>query len=76
MLINLRWKIQILGMKNYEVAAAAALSESKFSRRDVVCRWAVRASSCWVRIRATFSADSPSWVRRASASALSAARGP
>jgi plasmid maintenance system antidote protein VapI len=32
MLVNLRWKIQIAGRKNYEVAAAAALSESKFSR--------------------------------------------
>ncbi len=32
MLVNLRWKIQISGRKNYEVAAAANLSESKFSR--------------------------------------------
>ena len=32
MLINLRWKIQMLGCKNYQVAAAANLSESKFSR--------------------------------------------
>lgn len=32
MLVNLRWKIQTLGMKNYEVATAAQLSESKFSR--------------------------------------------
>jgi hypothetical protein len=31
MLINLRWKIQTTGRKNYEVAAAS-LSESKFSR--------------------------------------------
>lgn len=31
MLINLRWKIQTAGRKNYEVAAAS-LSESKLSR--------------------------------------------
>jgi hypothetical protein len=32
MLVNLRWKIQTSGQKNYQVAAAAHLSESKFSR--------------------------------------------
>jgi plasmid maintenance system antidote protein VapI len=32
MLINLSWKIRTLGRKNYEVANAAGLSESKFSR--------------------------------------------
>ena len=32
MLINLRWKIQTQGRKNYEVANAAGLSESRFSR--------------------------------------------
>jgi hypothetical protein len=32
MLVNLRWKIQTSGRKNYEIAAAAAISESKFSR--------------------------------------------
>lgn len=31
MLINLRWKIQTAGRKNYEIAAAS-VSESKFSR--------------------------------------------
>jgi hypothetical protein len=32
MLVNLSWKIRTLGRRNYEVAAAASLSESKFSR--------------------------------------------
>jgi hypothetical protein len=32
MLVNLSWKIRTLGRKNYEIAAAANLSESKFSR--------------------------------------------
>jgi hypothetical protein len=32
MLANLRWKIETLGLRNYEVAAQARLSESKFSR--------------------------------------------
>jgi transcriptional regulator with XRE-family HTH domain len=32
MLINLRWKVQTTGRKNYEVARAAGLSESRFSR--------------------------------------------
>jgi hypothetical protein len=29
---NLRWKIETLGLRNYQVADAARLSESKFSR--------------------------------------------
>lgn len=32
MLVNLSWKIRALGRRNYEIAAAASLSESKFSR--------------------------------------------
>jgi len=32
MLVNLSWKIRALGMKNYEVANRASMSESKFSR--------------------------------------------
>ena len=31
-LANLRWKIETLGLRNYEVAGAVKLSESKFSR--------------------------------------------
>jgi hypothetical protein len=32
LLVNLQWKIKILGLKNYQVASTANLSESKFSR--------------------------------------------
>jgi hypothetical protein len=32
MLVNLSWKIRTLGRKNYEIAAAVNISESKFSR--------------------------------------------
>jgi hypothetical protein len=32
LLINLQWKIRALGFKNYQVASAANVSESKFSR--------------------------------------------
>jgi transcriptional regulator with XRE-family HTH domain len=32
MLVNLSWKIRTLGRKNYQIAAAVDMSESKFSR--------------------------------------------
>ena len=56
--------------------AAAWCSWSIASSREVVWRWALRASSCWARIRPTPSDISAIWPRSASVSLRSAVTGP
>jgi transcriptional regulator with XRE-family HTH domain len=60
MLVNLRWKIQTAGRKNYEVANAAGLSESRFSR--VLAGRAELTGSEQERIAAALGVEDRTWL--------------
>jgi hypothetical protein len=60
MLVNLSWKIRTLGRRNYEVAAAASLSESKFSR--ALAGRADLTATEQERIAAALSVEDRAWL--------------
>jgi hypothetical protein len=61
-LANLRWKIETLGLHNYEVASAAKVSESKFSR--VLAGRSTLSESERARIAETLGCLDHTWLFR------------